>query len=713
MPEKYKITENTGTFEQVIEACKKNERFFPGFWIKEEDGLIFFDYDGTSDNIHTIPQFPSYCERSVYGYGYHILGWYKGDKPDIPIDDPNYAHECYTWGRWVVITGDVVDGRVDINDLTDTLQKYITPPDNGNKSNPFKVPVTAESRHPVLKSMVGSMVSKGYSFKSILAACQEENIATFKPPKTREQIEKEVTNMYDWAMKKQVIKEREKKENSSEKKETAPDDETQRPYFIEDNTLYLTCMDARNHYFFVHYDGEKLVFTPSHKGIFPRKLQEKDGLPIRYVGIPSKEQLEQSDLSITATDLYELIDTHLDRYIDAPALERELFIYYLIFSWYYVKTTTAPYLRFIADTGNGKSRFERCCGDLCFYPIRCAGASSVSGIMRMKEKWNGTLLIDEADLKESTTTNELVKYLNLGFERGQYYLKTDKEDTKQQDIFDPFCPKVIAMRHPFQDNATEGRLLSYSPKETRRKGIPILLTSVYDTAVEELRATIAAFVMRTWSCVDGNATIDLTEVNIEARLKQLGMPLSIVLQLFPDGTERLKEYLLKRQTEIKNIRAASLEGMTFNSVLDLIDSMPKDNPYLSAREVHEKCGLRNPAQATKILHGIGFKTEVTHVAGKNVRKLVVPDNFTWTNIIQRYYVSDDKKYAECPHILKGLKFVSQQLKLDTATDATRATLVGETPPQVKLKNEVNMQGGVCSTGVAPVAGVAKEGSEPV
>jgi len=449
-------------------------------------------------------------------------------------------------------------------------------------------------------------------------------------------------------------------------KRTVTVDKNKRPFVIDDDRIYLCCVDKKNDYFFVHVDETRLVFEESCNGFYPRKLQEKDGQPIAIVGIPLREALEVTQ-SLNAKELYDAMDTHLKKYLDAPDIDRQLFIYYILYSWFYLKTNTAPYLRFLADTGNGKSRMQHVIGNLCFYPIKAGGASTPSGIMRIKEKWHGTLLIDEADLRESTTTNELIKYLNLGFEKGQYFIKTDKDNPREQDIFDPFCPKVIAMRHPFQDNATEGRLLSFAPRETTRKDIPIILPTSYEREVDELRAKIALFVMQNWTSVDGETIIDLSELKIESRLKQLAIPLSIVLQLFPDGETRLKSYLKERQQEIKRTRAASLEGMTFNGVLDWVQDQPDTKGYLTAQEVKERCGLRSTTAATKILHSIGFMTEVIK-DGKAKRILVIPDEVTWKRIIQRYYFSDTDNVLDCPQQLRSQKWVTQVTQVTLTVD---------------------------------------------
>ncbi|MCX6690815.1 MAG: primase alpha helix C-terminal domain-containing protein, partial [Methanoregula sp.] len=143
-------------------------------------------------------------------------------------------------------------------------------------------------------------------------------------------------------------------------KKTGTDEKT-RPFIIDDGRIYLSCVNEKNDYSFVHHDGEKLVFDQTYNGVFPRKLQVKDGMPVAIVGLLSRESLEETQLT-TAPELYAAIDTHLKKYLDAPDIDRQLFIYYILYSWFYLKTNTAPYLRFLADTGNGKSRMQRVTG---------------------------------------------------------------------------------------------------------------------------------------------------------------------------------------------------------------------------------------------------------------------------------------------------------------------------------------------------------------
>ena len=207
MSEGHAITENLGTFEQVKEVCAKNQYYYPGLWLKEGDGLIFLDYDGTSKNIHPIPQAPSYCERSVYGYGFHILGWYKGSKPIIPEDDAAFTKEIYLGGRWIVMTGEVMDNRNDINDLTEYLEKYTVKKDgSSNNKPPLVIADTIKERHTAFLPIVGSMVAKNFPDDAIIAAIQVINTERCVPPKRNDVIEKEVRKIIEYVRNKEKDK---------------------------------------------------------------------------------------------------------------------------------------------------------------------------------------------------------------------------------------------------------------------------------------------------------------------------------------------------------------------------------------------------------------------------------------------------------------------------------------------------------------------------
>jgi hypothetical protein len=310
--------------------------------------------------------------------------------------------------------------------------------------------------------------------------------------------------------------------------------------------------------------------------------------------------------------------------------------------------------------------------------------------MRFKEKWQGTLLIDESDLSGGAE-DPLIKYLNLGFERGQYFILSDKNDPKQQEFYDPFGPKVIGMRQPFGDVATEGRCLSITPYETERRDIPVDLGKEYHEAVQQVRAHIARFVLTHWNEIDGETLMDCSDIDVEPRLKQMLRPLSIVLQLYPDGEERFRQYMLDRQIEVKKQRAMSWEGSMFNLVYSLAsgDTAPDEERYRQYYDLTDQLQavtptmvgdlLRvSPRSVTTALTGIGFESDrrtielcdVVRATGDGKREVVgtrqvrcytVPSPQVWREITRRYYFDPDAPNGDapkCPEILRGRQWVT-------------------------------------------------------
>ncbi|WP_406660589.1 hypothetical protein V7O66_12205 [Methanolobus sp. ZRKC3] len=451
-----------------------------------------------------------------------------------------------------------------------------------------------------------------------------------------------------------------------------------RSFVITEDRIYLSVMDKAGWPEFAYMESSQISYAPSiqkdGQDIYPQSLPSHNGALVPIVGVPIREFIDEAP-DIETDELCDLIHNHMKRYIDAPDLDMEMFIHYILFTWFYKKLNTTPYLRFIGDTGKGKSRFLKVISDLCFYPITAEGASTSSGIMRFKEKWNGTLKIDEADFNGGAEST-IIKYLNLGFEEGRLFIKTNKANHQEQEFFDPFCPKVIAMRNPFQDNATEGRLLSFAPRETTRKDIPSNLPPEYNECVENIRGTITRFVLRNWNRVDPNNLIDCRDMEIEGRLKQLTIPLSLTLQLLPDGEERFRNYIGRRQDELKDLRSKSWEGAMFNYVYSLAKG--EDEPHLDFAQYSTDDGIlavtpsmvakghgTTAKTASQTLASIGMTTEQKTVRlqekSKKTRLYVVPDENVWREIIQRYYYTDeesDDKNPDCPEVLRSKRYAA-------------------------------------------------------
>jgi intein/homing endonuclease len=111
-------------------------------------------------------------------------------------------------------------------------------------------------------------------------------------------------------------------------------------------------------------------------------------------------------------DLIKEIVKHVGTYADLPPMFREWTAWYILMSWIYDRLPAVSYLRFLGDWGTGKSRSLDVIGDLCYKRMKISGAITPAPIYRLLKKYEGTLIIDEADMEKSDESQFIIKILN-------------------------------------------------------------------------------------------------------------------------------------------------------------------------------------------------------------------------------------------------------------------------------------------------------------
>lgn len=116
--------------------------------------------------------------------------------------------------------------------------------------------------------------------------------------------------------------------------------------------------------------------------------------------------------------LFGEIQAFIHRYCELPDNYEDIGSLYVLLSWLFDFVPVLPYLRAFGDWGSGKSRFLQVAGSICFRPIFASGATTPAPIFRILDKFQGTLILDEADFKDSAAHAEIVKILNNGYKPG-------------------------------------------------------------------------------------------------------------------------------------------------------------------------------------------------------------------------------------------------------------------------------------------------------
>ena len=175
--------------------------------------------------------------------------------------------------------------------------------------------------------------------------------------------------------------------------------------------------------------------------------------------------------------------------VESPTF-RGLLASYVLMTWVYDLFDAVPYLRTQGDYGSGKTRAIQVVGSISRRGIMAGGAITAAPIFRVLERYQGTLVIDEADFNDSDSWSEITKILNCGYMRGFPVLRVER-DSEGFDVraYDCYGPKILSTRRRFADPALESRCLSMTMPlvSNLRDDIPLALGEEFRTEAQDLR----------------------------------------------------------------------------------------------------------------------------------------------------------------------------------------------------------------------------------
>ncbi len=298
---------------------------------------------------------------------------------------------------------------------------------------------------------------------------------------------------------------------------------------------------------------EFLDAVTTHKGEFHPLDAKSDIVSKGVVLLPSIPLEYSTDIELTLA-----VQAFIHKYLDISPDYEQIASYYVLCSWLYDRFNELPYLRAIGDFGSGKSRFLQTIGSICYRPIFTGGATTTAPIFRILNEIRGTLILDEADLKASDMTNDIIKILNMGYQKGGSVLRMGGKDMEDLKAFDVFSPKVIATRETFNDKALESRfLVEEMGRGKLRKDIPLRLSHNFYAEALELRNKLLM-----WRFKNYNKELVFDDRDIEGvhpRLKQIVIPLMTLIDS-EEMKQSLKEFVQKYNVELTADRGLSRES---------------------------------------------------------------------------------------------------------------------------------------------------------
>ncbi len=336
--------------------------------------------------------------------------------------------------------------------------------------------------------------------------------------------------------------------------------------------------------------------------------------------------------------LFREVKDFVHRYLELPANFEDIASLYVLLTWVYEFSPSIPYLRVIGDWGSGKTRFLQVVGDICFRPIFASGATTPSPIFRILEQFRGTLVLDEADFKDSSSWVEMVKLLNNGYRPGMPVLRADKEDGKWfPRSYQVFGPKLIATRFPFKDEALESRCLTAEMMPLTRDDIPRVLPPAFEKEVDDLRSKLLTFrlanLMRLKGKTFGN---ELLEPNLQPRLQEILIPLRVMLNGDHSMAEALAGFVHRLQETLFSRRRESDTGRALAAIIALHGEdkeLSSKNIAYKANEMDEEAPILNSEKVGWLTRRLGFSKDK---GGSSRRRVICWDQERVEKLVRQY-----------------------------------------------------------------------------
>ena len=339
------------------------------------------------------------------------------------------------------------------------------------------------------------------------------------------------------------------------------------------------------------------------------------------------------------------VESHIYRSLDVSSSFRKFASYYVLLSWLYDRFNTLPYLRFIGDTGCGKSRALDVCGGLCYKATSASGCITPAPIYRMLKRWGGTIILDEADLQNSDEYHEVTKILNCGFERNRPVIRAVKDNPENLQVLPTYGPKVFATRRRFKDAALEARCLTEIMQETPREDIPATLGDTFYKEQADIRAKLLLFRFTNYETTNASDYV-LDLHGIEPRLRQISACFASLFAGQPDVLADYRAFIGHHQREIIEQRANTVYGQVVEKMMALIESHTIDTfdsldttfVAVSAGDIAESLNI-TPQATGQILKTLGLQTKFIKARSK---RCIVYDQAKLATLKRRYIPEDEE-----------------------------------------------------------------------
>jgi hypothetical protein len=229
-----------------------------------------------------------------------------------------------------------------------------------------------------------------------------------------------------------------------------------------------------------------------------------------------------------------------------------------------------PIIQAVGPSETGKKRFLTVMRFLYYRSIYALKTTKVPSLFRLMEKWKGTLVLDEADLDDSTLSAEFVQFVNSRAD-GVPITRYSAEDDVNKWFYS-FGYTILAMRKTFMDDGAQSRCLKYVSEGTNTPSdYNLIPPKEWVERGEKIRQKLMMFRLRALLRPHKFPTQLIIEGVSSFRVREAVLMLYALEDVDPTITKDIPRILKLLQKQTIEERSGSIEGLVLNTVYGWID----------------------------------------------------------------------------------------------------------------------------------------------
>jgi len=227
----------------------------------------------------------------------------------------------------------------------------------------------------------------------------------------------------------------------------------------------------------------------------------------------------------------------------------------------------APIIAPRGPSGTGKGRFANLLRLISYRPFFTMATRRIPSLYRPLDVWQGTLVMDEADFRDTGEYSELTHFLNCRA-TGTPIARQNPDNPRVSNVFESFGLSIVAQRRQFDDTGTEGRTIPYYSERTEKE-LPTVETDEMIERGLELQNRLLYLRLKLWRDVVIDKAAWLEGVS-DPRLNAALLPLMALAEHEPKALEAVRETI--SEVEEVRIKAKSLtdDGQVIGRICDLV-----------------------------------------------------------------------------------------------------------------------------------------------